>query len=157
MDLNTIASAGREPGEGLAAVIADKPDADLHLSAKKLAQSRGIAASTACRYSTEVSGMKCQHLRCVPHKLTPAQRVMRTELAQSMLEALAKHEHTNYHFLFTNDESWMFYVYGHRTSWIASWDDVDEIERPLHFHQKAMFMIFFNGAGEYNTAILPEG
>jgi hypothetical protein len=37
MDLNTIARPEREPDEGLAAVIADKPDADPHLSAKKLA------------------------------------------------------------------------------------------------------------------------
>jgi hypothetical protein len=39
---------------------------------------------------------------------------MPAELAQSMLQALAKHEHANYHFLFTGDESWMFYAYDHR-------------------------------------------
>jgi hypothetical protein len=49
--------------------------------------------------------MKCRHLRWVPHTLTPAQKLMRAELASSMLQALAKHEHTNYHFPFTGDES----------------------------------------------------
>jgi hypothetical protein len=53
---------------------------------------------------------------------------MRTELAQIRLQAFAKHEHTNYHFLFTGDKSWMSYADGHRTRWVASWDDVDEIE-----------------------------
>jgi hypothetical protein len=93
----------------------------------------------------------------MPHTLTPAQKLIRAELAQSMLQALAKHEHTNYHFLFADDQSWIFYAYDHRTRWIASWDDVDEIERPSHFHQKTMLTVFFNGTGEYKIAILLEG
>jgi hypothetical protein len=156
-DLNTIASPGREPDKRLAAVIAGKLDADPRFSTKKLGQSLRIAASTVCRYLTEVLGMKYRHLRWVPHTLTPAQKQMRAELAQSMLQGLAKHEHTNYHFLFTGDESWMSHAYDRRTRWVAFWDDVDEIERPSHFHQKTMFPVFFNGTGEYKIAILPEG
>jgi 3-mercaptopyruvate sulfurtransferase SseA len=49
-DLNTAASPGREPDEGLAAVIAGKLDADPHLSARKPASFLGIASSTVCRY-----------------------------------------------------------------------------------------------------------
>jgi hypothetical protein len=108
-------SPGRESDEGLAAIIAGKLDADPHLVAKKPAQSLEIAASTVCRHLTEIFGIKCRHLHWVPHTWTPAQKVMRTELAQSMLQALAKHEHTNYHFLFTRDESWMFDADDHRT------------------------------------------
>jgi hypothetical protein len=89
--------------------------------------------------------------------LARAQKLMRAELAQSMLQALAKHEHTNYHFLFTGDESWMFHAYDHRTRWVTSWADVDEIERPSHFDQKTMLSVFFNGTGEYKIATLPEG
>jgi hypothetical protein len=55
-DLNTVASPGSAPDERLAAVIAGKLDADPHLSARKLAHSPGIAASTVCRYLTEVLG-----------------------------------------------------------------------------------------------------
>jgi predicted transcriptional regulator len=110
-----MASPEREPDESLAAVIAGKLDADHHFSARKLAQSLGIAASMVCRYLTDVLGMKCWHLRLVSHALTLAQKLMRAELAQSMLQALAKHEHTNHHVPFTGDESWMFYAYDHRT------------------------------------------
>jgi hypothetical protein len=60
--------------------------------------------------------MKLQHLRWVPHTLTPAQKLIRAEFVQSILQALAKHEHTNYHFLFTGDESSMFYAYDHGAS-----------------------------------------
>jgi hypothetical protein len=49
--------------------------------------------------------MKLRHLHWVPHALAPTQKLMRAELAQSTLQALAKHEHTNFHFLFTGDES----------------------------------------------------
>jgi hypothetical protein len=48
MDLNTIKSPGRGHDESFAAVIAGKLDADPRLSARKLAQSLGIAASTVC-------------------------------------------------------------------------------------------------------------
>jgi hypothetical protein len=74
-----------------------------------------------------------------------------------MLQALAKHKRTNYHLLFTGDESWRFYAYDHRLRWVASRDDVDGIERLSYFHQKTMFTIFSNGTGEYKIAILPEG
>jgi hypothetical protein len=81
---------------------------------------------------------------------------MRTELAQSMLQVLAKREHTNCHFQFTGDESWMFHAYDHRTRWVSSWDDVDGIERLSHLHQKTMFTVFFNGTWEYEIVIPPD-
>jgi hypothetical protein len=101
--------------------------------------------------------MKLRHLHWVPHTFTPAQKLMRAELAQSMLQALAKHEHANYHFLFTGDQSWMFYAYDCRRRWVASWNDLDEIEWPSHFGQKTMFTVFFNGTGEWKIGILAEG
>jgi hypothetical protein len=51
----------------------------------------------------------------------------------------------------------MFYAYDHRTKSVASWDDVDEIDRASHFHQKTTFTVFLNGTGECKIAILPEG
>jgi hypothetical protein len=75
--------------------------------------------------------MKCQYLRWVLHTLTPLQKAANVELAQGMLHDLAKHEQIKFHFLFAGDELWMFYTYDHRTMWMISWDDVDEIERQL--------------------------
>jgi hypothetical protein len=83
-DVNTMASPGREPDESLAAVIAGKLHTDPHFSARKLAQSLGIAASMVCRYLTEVIWMKCRRLRYVAHMLTPARKLMRAELAYSI-------------------------------------------------------------------------
>jgi hypothetical protein len=57
--------------------------------------------------------MKFPHFRWVPHTLMFAQKVMRAELAQSTLQALAKHQHTNFHFLFTGDEIRMFSAHNH--------------------------------------------
>jgi hypothetical protein len=82
---------------------------------------------------------------------------MRAELAQSTIRALVKHQHTNFHFLLTNDETGMFSAHDHRAMLVASWDDVEEIGRPSHFQQKTMITIFFNGTGECKIAILPQG
>jgi hypothetical protein len=71
--------------------------------------------------------------------------------------SVSKARHTNYHFLFTGDQPWTIYVCDYRTGWVASWDDVDEIEQPSYFRQKTMFAIFFKSTEEYEIAILPEG
>jgi hypothetical protein len=156
-DLNKIASPGRELNESLAGVIAARVDANPHLSVRKLAQSLRIAASTVCRYSTKVLEMKCRHLLWVPHTLTAAQKVVHVELAERMLQALAKHKCGHFHVLFIGDESWMLYVYDHWTKWVPSWDDVDEIQRPSHFQQKMMSTVLFNRTREYKIAMLPAG
>jgi hypothetical protein len=76
-----------------------------HLSARKLAQSLGIAASPVCRNMTEVLGMKWRRSRWVPHTFTAAQKVIRVELAQRMPQVLEKHKRGHFHFLCTGDES----------------------------------------------------
>ena len=53
-DLETISSPGRTPDEGLADVIRKRIDEDPHLSARKIAQSLGIATSTVCHYLRHV-------------------------------------------------------------------------------------------------------
>jgi hypothetical protein len=58
--------------------------------------------------------------------------------------------------MFMGDESWLFYAYHHKTIWAASWDDIEKIERPSYFHEKTMFIIFFNEIWDYKTAILPQ-
>jgi hypothetical protein len=40
--------------------------------------------------------------------------------------------------------------------WVASWDKVDELERPMHYHGKAKVTRFFNGIGEYLLNSLPQ-
>jgi hypothetical protein len=82
---------------------------------------------------------------------------MRDELAQSTLQALAKHQHTNFPFLFTGDETWMVSAHDHRIMWVASWDDVEDIGQSSHFQQKTMAATFFNGTGECKIAIFPQG
>jgi hypothetical protein len=64
-----------------------------------------------------------------------------------MLPELAKHQASNFRFLFTGDESWLFDAYHHKTMWAASWDDVEEIERHSHFHEKTVFVIFSMESG----------
>jgi hypothetical protein len=98
------------PDEGIADVIAAKLDTDPHLSVRKLAQALQIAASMVCWYLTEVLGMKFRHLHWVPYTLTAAQKVEGVELAERMLQALAKYKRSHFHFLFTGEDRWMFYV-----------------------------------------------
>jgi hypothetical protein len=77
-------------------------------------------------------------------------------MAKSMLQALESHAASNFHFLCTGDESWMFYEYHHETMLAALWKELDELERPTHYHRKTMLTAFFNGTVEYLPNILPR-
>jgi hypothetical protein len=45
-----------------------------------------------------------------------------------MLEILAKHAVSNFHFLLTGDELWLLYAYHVRTMWKLCPENVDETE-----------------------------
>jgi hypothetical protein len=62
-----------------------------------------------------------------------------------MLLTLAKHQTSRFLFLFTSDESWMFYFYHREAMWVPSWSEVDDIERPSYFGRKTIIAVFFNG------------
>jgi hypothetical protein len=76
--------------------------------------------------------------------------------AGSMLQTLESYAASNFHFLWPGDESWMFQKCYHRTLWAASWEEVDELERPTHYHWKRMVTVFCNGTREYSMNILPR-
>jgi histone-lysine N-methyltransferase SETMAR len=102
-------------------------------------------------------GLKYRHLKWVPHTLSEEQKAKRAKLAGCMLKALSNHQASNFHFLFTGDESWMFYIYQRTHMWALSFGAVEQIQRKTHHENKTMFTIFFNGTGEYFIDILPQG
>jgi hypothetical protein len=124
-DLETIGSPGRTPDEGLSEVIRHRIEADPHISARKIAHSLGIATSTVCHHLRYVLGMKCYHLRWIPHTLTVGQKVARELVAKNRLEILAAHAASNFHFLFTGDESWLSYADHVRTMSTLCPENVD--------------------------------
>jgi hypothetical protein len=80
-------------------------------------------------------------------------------LVQTILQELKEHEQTQFNFLFTGDDLWMFYAYDHQTMWVTFWNHLDEIERLSHFLEKIIFRIlfFFNRTGDQKIAILSKG
>jgi hypothetical protein len=126
-DLETISNPGRTPDEGLADVIRSRIEEDPNLSTRKIVNSLGIVNSTVCNYLRNVIGMKCCHLRWIPHTLIVAQKVEREDLAKVMLKILAKHETSKFHFLCTEDESWLLFAYHVRTMWTLCLENVDEV------------------------------
>jgi histone-lysine N-methyltransferase SETMAR len=156
-ELSDLEHPGRTPDEGLAGVIAARHEKDRHLSARKLAKSLGISVATVCHYLSDVLGLKLRHMRWIPHTLTDEQKDKRAELAESMLEFLQMHRTNGFRFLFTGDKSWLFYHYDQKQMWCASWEDVEDIERPSHHQKKTMVTVFFSGAGNFTINLLPQG
>jgi hypothetical protein len=155
-DLETIASPGRTPDEGLSEVIRHRIEAGPHLSAREIAHSFGIATLTGCHHLRSVLGMKCCHLRWIPHTLTVGEKVAREHVAKNILEILATHAASNFHFLFTGDESWLLYAYHVRIMWTLCPENVDQVQRASHITEKTMPTVFFNRTGLHMIDILPQ-
>jgi hypothetical protein len=134
------------PDEALADVIRKRIDEDPQLSARKIAQSLSLgiatATSTACHYLRHVIRMTCCDLRWIPHTSTVAQNVERQDLAECMLEILAKHAVSNFYFRSTEDESWLLCAYHVRTMWTLCPENVDETEFSSNPTQKTMLTVF---------------
>jgi histone-lysine N-methyltransferase SETMAR len=147
---------GRAPDERLDDCIGKALKEDPHLSTRKIAKVLSISSTTGQSHLTKSFGMKCYHMQWVPHTFTAAQQAKRREMAGSMLQTLESYAASNFHFLWTGDESWMFYGYHHEITWAASWEEVDELERPMHYHSKTMVTAFFNGTWHYFLNIFPR-
>jgi hypothetical protein len=156
-DLPDLEKPGRWPDESLDAVIAARYEMDPRCSAWKIARSLGIALSTVCCCFTEVLELSYRHLRWIPHTLTPAQKVSRVEIAKRMLGELAKHQASNFHFIYTRDESWFLSEYRQTNRWVPVWDDTPTVVKPSHRQEKRMVIIFLNGTGDWVINVLPKG
>jgi hypothetical protein len=112
-ELNNIPSPGRTPDKGILLAVQRMLREDLFLSANAIARTIHFAAKTVRHCLHDDFGMKYRHLKWVPYMLTPKQKTKRAELAGSMLMILSHYQSSNFHFLSTKDESWIFYAYHH--------------------------------------------
>jgi hypothetical protein len=81
--------------------------------------------------------------------LAAAQKAKLMDVAGCMLQTLESHTAFNLHFLWTGDEPWMFCECYHEIMSAASWEEVDELDWPTHYHRKTMVTTFSNGKGKY--------
>jgi hypothetical protein len=155
-ELSKISPPGRASDEGLDDCIGKPLTKDPHLSTRKIAKALNLSSTTVGKHLMKSLGMKCYHMRWVPHTLTEAQKAKRREMAGSMLQRLESHTASNFHFLWTGHESCMFYEYHHETMWATSWEEVDKHERPTHHDRKTMVNALVNGPEEDSLNILPR-
>jgi hypothetical protein len=66
-------------------------------------------------------------------------------MARNMLQTLESQAASDFHFLWTSDELWMFHEYHHKIMWVASWEEAAELEWPSHYYRTVMVTAFFNG------------
>jgi hypothetical protein len=50
----------------------------------------------------------------------------------------------------------MFSEYHHEAIWAASWEELDELEPPTHYHNETMVTALFNGPREWFLNVLPR-
>jgi hypothetical protein len=105
----------------------------------------------------EVLGMKCFHLRWVPHPLTDSEKAKRLRHAQEMTEALGTNSRTGFKHLLTGDESWMTYDQRPTRMWAVNWSCTDEKVCPTNYSQKITVTVFLGVEGIALLDVLPAG
>jgi hypothetical protein len=98
-DPSNILLLRRAPNEGPDDCIEKALKEDPRLSRRKIAEASDNRSTTVRNDLTKYLGMKCYHMRCVPHTLTVAQKLKRKEMVGSMLRTLEGHAASNFHFL----------------------------------------------------------
>jgi histone-lysine N-methyltransferase SETMAR len=83
-------------------------------------------------------------------------KVAREHVAKNMLEILATHAASTFHFLFTGDESWLLYADHVRTMWTLCPENADQVQGASHVTKKTMATMFFNGTRLHMIDILPQ-
>jgi hypothetical protein len=89
--------------------------------------------------------------------LTSAEMVKRPKMANSMLAVLEKHEASDFHVLYTGDESLVSCATHCYTMWPTSRAEVNQVVLPSPHQPKRMITLFFNGTGQYMLNILAGG
>jgi hypothetical protein len=156
MDLSNVRPLRKAPDEGLDDCIGKALKEDPHLSTRKIAKALSITSTTVRNDLTKSLGMKSDYMRWILHTLTAAQKAKRSEMAVSMLQTLESHTASNFHFLWTGDGSRKLHEHHHETMRAASWEEVEQLERPTRYHRKRIVTVLFNGTGEYFLNILPR-
>jgi hypothetical protein len=100
---------GRPPTASLDEILAYRLERDSYTTACRLTASMGISPHMVIAMLHKALGMKCFHLRWVPHTLIDPQKANKIRSAQEMTWALDNHSRTGFKDPWTGDESWMIY------------------------------------------------
>lgn len=132
-------------------------EADPKLSANEIAAQLGRSPSTVKRYLHEVLQFEFKKTRWVPHFLTDTQKNQRKELSSELIDVLDSASTHNFRFLVTGDESWFFYRSPNNGLWMPKDAPRPESQRPSHYGDKTMIVIFWNLDGPLIVEAVPEG
>jgi hypothetical protein len=122
-DLSNEEMLGTSPNAGLDEILAYRLERDPHTTTHGLAAPVRTSPQTVIVHLYEGFGMKCFHLRWVPHTLIDLQKSNRVHYAQEMIWVLDNHSRTGFKYPLTGDESWMTHVLCH--------DTVDEFQEAI--------------------------
>jgi hypothetical protein len=103
---------------------------------RKIAKALNIGFITVRNHPSKSLKIKCYHMLWASHTLIAVQKAKHTEMAGSILQILESHTVSDFCFLWTGDESWMFDDYHHETIWEVSCEEVNELERATNCYRK---------------------
>ncbi|KAA6365378.1 MAG: hypothetical protein EZS28_039094, partial [Streblomastix strix] len=78
------------------------------------------------------------HTKWIPHQLDDQLRYKRVHGAKIMLATLKKQKQNDYRYLWTGDESYVFYCYAHNSQWVEGKQEPKQKPRRREHDPKVM-------------------
>jgi hypothetical protein len=132
-----------EVDEAILKALADEPFS----SVRGLARHTCLSRTAVHRHLTCSIGSTACHLRWVPHRLSPGQKVKRMALSRELLSMLHQEEARDWHNIITLDESWFCLCTDHELIWLTPGEMVPEREWCMIQSPKSIITVAWNERG----------
>ena len=111
--------------DAILSALAREPSA----SVRRIANMTMLPKSSVYRHLTSSLGFVAKHLKWVPHKLNFEQKCQRVEKSKELLDMLVSMKHNSWKYIFTFDESWLYFSTDFELMWLPSEDIPEVIEK----------------------------
>ena len=148
---------GRLNDPEIASVIYNLVKANHFISAREISKRLKIPLTTVFHYLYDVLKLRRRSVQYIPFELTRSLRDTRIVFAKVQLAILKEAKKVNYRNIMTCDESWFFYSYNPRWSYMEKKAPRQQLVRQTKNDKKIMLVPFFSGFGFNDYYVLPIG
>jgi hypothetical protein len=137
-------------------VILQALDEQPFASLRQIAKRTLIPMSTVrCRLVNKMT-YKLKYCKCVPHRLSEAQKQTRVAASKRLLDLLGSVHHQGWKYLVTLDEAWFYFSNQNEQIWLPDQEDPPTIQRQTISSPKTMLTVVWNPHGFHSASLLPK-
>jgi hypothetical protein len=142
-----------ESDEAILAALEESPFSSI----RQFARATHLTPSRVSLHLTQKLGYTVRHLRCVPHTLSAADKLVRARLLMQSMGLLGAQRRKSWQDMRTLDDSWFYFTTDSECIWLPQHAPPPETQRLTISDKKMMVTIGGNPACFWGIAARPKG